>query len=319
MKNFFAALVCLCFVACEQSNEVVDPLSFSVSNLPALPQGAGHYQLWVRYYIFNKVSGENSPLHEGDFLSVGEFNFADDGSLRSLNGGSPEFSLPPGNDPQLLSDICIAVQTPEVLAKANHEEPGSILIGGKFHGDASNAIADLDIAFASGLKTNFSSVSGKCTIVAPTSPPDSNLGVWFVELGSAPTAGLKNLPALPATWKYEGWVVEQVANASPAYYSTGKFARADSADYDGSGPNGGTTGVAYNFPGQDFVRGAFHPNLISTQYTFLVTVEPFPDNSASPFFLHLLKTSPPQSITRTQTLQNVIFTSAPTARIVIRR
>lgn len=316
MKKNLLLVICLWVVACKQSNEVVEPVTFSVTNLPALSQGAGHYQMWVRYYIFNKASGENSPLHEGDFLSVGEFDVGDDGSVRSLSGGTPEFSLPPGNDPQLLSDICIAVQTPEALAKADHEEPGSILIGGKFHGDASNAIADLDITFASGLKSNFLSVSGKCTIVAPTSPPDSNSGVWFVESSSAATAGLKNLPALPATWKYEGWVVDQSTNT---YYSTGKFARADSADDDGPGVNAGTTGAGYNFPGEDFVRGAFHPNLTSTQYIFLVTVEPYPDNSASPFFLHLMKTSPPLAVTRTQSLQNIMSTSAPTARIAIRR
>ncbi len=323
MKYLLAIIVCLSFTACKQSNEVVEPVSVSVSNLPGLPQGAGHYQVWVRYYTFSKVSGENSPQHEGDFLSAGEFNIAGDGSLRSLNGGSPEFSLPPGNDPQLLSDVSISVQTAEALAKANHSEPGSILIGGKFYGDASNAIADLTIAFAGGLKTSFSTASGKCTIVAPTSPADSNSGVWLVELGSSATAGLKNLPALTAQWRYESWVVQSPIAVPPdpvvAYYSTGKFARADSADYDGAGPNGGTAGAGYNFPGQDFVRGTFHPNLTSLGYTFLVTVEPFPDNSPSPFFLHLLKTSTPQTNTRTQTFQNVMSTSAPTARIVIRR
>ncbi len=316
MKVCFTFILCIGFLSCKQTNEVVDPISFSVTNLPALPQGSGHYQMWVRYYIFNKVSGENSPQHEGDFLSVGEFNVADDGSLRSLSGGTPEFSLPAGNDPQLLSDVCVSVQTPGGLAKADHSEPGSILIGGKFYGDASNAIADMNTSFTGGLKSNFSFVSGKCTIVAPTSPPDSNSGVWFVEAGATPTVGLKNLPALPGTWRYEGWIVDQSMNT---YYSTGKFARTDSADYDGPGPNAGTIGAGYNFPGEDFVRGSFHPNLTSTQYAFLVTIEPFPDNSPSPFFLHLLKTSPPLSVTRTQSLQNVMATSAATARISIRR
>ncbi len=309
-------MICLGFAACNQSNEVVDELSFSVTNLPALAPGAGHYQMWVRYILFNKASGENSPLHEGDYISIGEFNVGDDGTPRSLNGESAVFSLPAGHDPQLLSDVVIAVQGPGDLAKVAHEEPGPILIGGKFYGDASTAIADLDMKYTEALKSDFSSVTGRCTITSPTSPPDSNSGIWFVESGSAPTTGLKNLPLLPAAWKYEGWVVDQTSNT---YYSTGKFSRADSADYDGAGPNSDTTGTGYNFPGQDFVRGAFRPDLTSAPYSFRVTVEPFPDNSNSPFFLHLLKTSPPSTVTRTQTLQNVASVSAPSARIVIQR
>ncbi len=316
LNKFSILILCLGVFSCKQTSEVVDPISISVQNLPALPQGAGHYQLWVRYYIFNKVAGENSPQHEGDFLSVGEFTVAGDGAVRSLSGGTPEFALPAGYDPQLLGDMCIAVQAPEGLAKTNHAEPGSILIGGKVYGDASNAIADLNLSFAGGLKSNFVSVSGKCTIVAPTSPADSNAGVWFVNAGSAPTTGLVNLPVLPTTWKYEGWVVDQSTNT---YHSTGKFARPDSADYDGAGPNAGSAGAAYNFPGEDFVTGTFHPNLTQSKFTFLVTIEPFPDNSPAPFFLQVLKTTPPLSVTRTQAFQNTISTSAPSARIAIRR
>lgn len=322
MKYFFVAIVCFFLAACKQTNEVVEPVSVSITNLLALPQGAGHYQMWVRYFIFNKVSGENSPQHEGDYMSAGEFNVGEDGILRSPDGSTARFSLPPGNDPQLLADVCISVQQSEGLAKVSHSEPGSILIGGNFYGDASNAIADLNMGFEEALKANFSSASGKCTIVAPTSPTDSNSGVWFVEPGSPVTAGLKNLPALPTRWRYEGWVVQSPVVVPPlpqvTYYSTGKFGRADSADYDGAGPNKGTSGPGYNFPGQDFVTGAFRLNLTSLGVTFMVTIEPFPDNSSSPFFLHLLTTSQ-QSAGRTQTLQNIISASAPTARVVIRR
>ena len=109
------------------------------------------------------------------------------------------------------------------------------------------------------------------------------------------------------------------------YYSTGKFARADSADYDGPGSgSGGGTGL--NFPGQDFINGApSRPNLSTSRYVIRITIEPYPDNSPGPFFLILLSSDIPiqsrnQSAKRlTVDMQNVISSRLPTAHIEIAR
>jgi hypothetical protein len=98
-------------------------------------------------------------------------------------------------------------------------------------------------------------------------------------------------------------------------YSTGRFARADSADLDGAGPYRGP-GTPINFPGQDFVLGAVRLSLVDTGFTFMVTVEPDPDNSSDPFFVKVLSA---RSGGRSVTFQNVAANSLPTARVVVER
>jgi hypothetical protein len=317
MKKILGILVCCGLLSCEQSNEVVEDITLTVVNLPPLKSGEGHYQLWATFFQFNKTSGANSPDHEGEFVSLGEFNVTSEGTLQGVNGETPDFKIPAGNNTQLLQDVIIAVQVDH--DNLNHSEPGSVVIGGKFYGDAATATADMAIEYADAFGATFTPASGKCTIVAPTSPADSNSGVWFVESTSPLSVGLKALPKLPSFWKYEGWVIEQF-NGQTTWYSTGKFARADSADLDGAGLTKGP-GTPFNFPGQDYIQPPFKPDLTQNRYSFAVTIEPSPDNSSSPFFLTLLKANasrvPVQS--RTVTLQNVMYSSAPTAHLVIRR
>ncbi len=312
MRRLLATLLCLWLASCVQTNEVVEQISLSVQNLPPLQNA--YYQLWVTFYQFNIPTGGDAPQHEGEYESVGAFTVAEDGSLRGLSGGAAAFRLPPGTNAQLLKDIVISVQTAET------EQPQSIIMGGPIQGDAVTASASLDIAYADAFRTNFASASGVCTITSPTSPSDSNSGVWFVQLGSPLSAGLQNVPLLPGAWRYEGWVLQPVAGGQIRYISTGKFSRADSADHDGAGPYAGSAGPAFNFPGQDFIQGMRIPSLLEPGYAFMVTLEPEPDNSTQPFFLTLLKSQPAgASAPRTQTLDNVIQAVAPRGKIVIRR
>ncbi len=326
MRNLLVLLAVFLTTSCNQTNEaVVDPMgriTLTVSNLPPLEHG--YYELWGTFFDFNKPGGGDSPLHEGEFISFGKFAVGQDGSVQGLKGGAALLRVPAGRNPQLLKDIVIAIQNEhhDVLNKTgNDEEPGSIIIGGPFRGNAGEATADLNMAYADAFRTDFSSVTGRCLIVSPTSPSDSNSGIWFVESGSTLTAGLKNLPALRSEWRYEGWVVDKDAQPSVAWYSTGKFMRADSADYDGAGPGRGT-GTGYNFPGQDFITGnPSRPDFSSGRYRFEITIEPFPDNSAAPFYLKLLSSEhlsiPVQG--RVRTLTNVMRNHAPTARLSVQR
>ncbi len=326
MKRFVALLLSVLFVSCEQTNESVDQsasrISLTVQNLP--PLDGGHYQLWGTFFQVNKSAGPNSPQHEGEYVSFGEFMIATDGTIEGLDGGRPEFKLPANADPQLLRDVVITIQNEHGLAGIQHTEPGSIVMGGAFRGDPAMAVADLGMAYADAFNANLETSSGKCTIIAATSPTDSNFGVWFIESASTVTAGLRNFPMLPDEWRYEGWLVDKVrpTGEPPKYYSTGRFMMPDSADYDGAGQYSDTTRSGFNFPGQDFVRDPLRLDLtISNRFYFMVTIEPYPDNSANPCFLKLLTTEtlsiPPQG--RTLTLQNVMSSVAPRGKVVVNR
>lgn len=312
MKRTLAAVACLALFSCTQTNEVVERVSLSTENLQPLTNG--YYQLWVTFYQFNRTAPGDAPQHEGEYVSVGTFTVTSDGGLRAVGGGPLAFQLPHGANTQLLKDAVISVQT------ENTEQPQSILMGGSFRGDAVSATATFDIAYADAFGTTFASAGGVCTIVAPTSPPDSNSGVWFVHLGSTPSAGLTNLPVLPQGWRYEGWVLQPITGGGYRALSTGTFVRADSADFDGAGPFAGNAGAPFNFPGQDFVRGAVILNLLSSGLVFKVSIEPSPDNSPEPFPLTLLQSdSIGATPTRVQTLRNVIAVVAPKGKLIIQR
>ena len=109
---------------------------------------------------------------------------------------------------------------------------------------------------------------------------DENSGVWWIDPTGGPSAGL-SLPALPAGWEYEGWVV---INGMPL--STGKFAMVDAADKSAAYSGSDATGPA--FPGEDLVSnapmGLSFPTDLAGQ-TVVISVEPCPDNSAAPFLL----------------------------------
>jgi len=314
MKKMLFLLAGLIAVSCNEKNEIVAPyvarVSLTVQNLPHLE--SGHYQLWAKFVLFNKQAGGDAPLHDDGYQSLGEFNVREsDGAIVGADGGTVRFALPADRDPQLLTDVAIAVQPPEIVTfKVQHEEVGPILLAGKFHGTAATAAADLSVLHTDALQTQFTALSGRCSITCPTSPADSNNGVWFVNLGPPISPGLQGLPSLPTQWKYEGWVV-----SGGQAYSTGRFARADSADLDGAGPYRGP-GTPINFPGQDFVLGAVRLSLVDTGFTFMVTVEPDPDNSSDPFFVKVLSA---RSGGRSVTFQNVAANSLPTARVVVER
>jgi hypothetical protein len=335
LNYVLSVLLCAIVTGCKKDNETVAPapvtpvVSVAVSNLPQLVTNEGHYQVWASFTIFSKQGGVNSPLHDSGFVSLGEFTIGPDGhSLVDPDSGGPaHFSIPSGQNVQLLNNVIIAIQTPEAgLAKVLHEEPGSTLIGARFVGTQSLAVADLNVAYQDAFGTDFASVTGKYTLTAPTSvPADSNSGVWFYQPLPTPAASLQHLANLKGHWTYEGWVLDK---SDTTYYSTGKFARADSADYDGTGPGSGG-GVGLSFPGQDFITGNGgtlpRPNLSSSRYAIRISIEPNPDNSPNPFFLTLLSSDIPgpnriQNATGlTLDMQNVISSRLPTAHITVAR
>ena len=299
------------FIGCNETNELIENVKLTVANLPALKETEGHYQIWVSFTTFAKVGANASPQHDSGFVSLGEFNVDANGLAVGRDGNPARIKLPEGRNLQLLSDVVITVQR-----NGQNQDRGPAIIGGRFRGDASRAIATLDMSYADAFGSDFAAVSGKYAIMAPTSPADSNSGVWFVDRTPGLVPGLLNLSPL-REWTYEGWVVDRLDPDHPRYYSTGKFLRANIADFDSAGSGRGS-GAGLNFPGQDFINGVpSKPDLTLSRYSFMITVEPSPDNSPDPFFLQLLTSVSPSPAA--STLYNVIQTHAPQATVTIAR
>ena len=114
-----------------------------------------------------------------------------------------------------------------------------------------------------------------------------NSGVWWLDPSTGPGPAL-NLPTLPTGWNYEGWAV---IGGTPV--STGTFTSASGVD-DSDTFSGTTGGPA--FPGEDFLNNApsgitFPTDLAGA--TIVISVEPNPDNSTTPFLLKpLVGTAP---------------------------
>jgi hypothetical protein len=149
------------------------------------------------------------------------------------------------------------------------------LLAGDFAGAAREA--SLGIAHAAALGSDLSSASGSFFLATPTSESldDEAQGLWWVQLVDGVPQPDLVLPALPAGWVYEGWVV---IGGNPV--STGRFSSADMADADAAGPAAGPLG-APPYPGQDFIN----PPRALPGGAAVISVEPEPDNSPAPFTL----------------------------------
>ena len=147
-------------------------------------------------------------------------------------------------------------------------------------GDFSGNSASLSVAHGSALATDFASSIGSYLIATPTDGSNTNetSGIWFLN-PIGPSQSLE-LPSLPGSWEYEGWVV-----INGTAVSTGKFTNA--SDADSGNPFSGNLS-APPFPGEDFLQnapsGLIFPTDLS-EATVVISVEPIPDNSVAPFAL----------------------------------
>jgi hypothetical protein len=173
-------------------------------------------------------------------------------------------------------------------------------------GDFSGGMAELTIAHAAAFGQDFSAAKARYMLAVQTSTAHVNplSGIWFQDPDGRP--GL-DLPALPAGWRYEGWVVMQ-----DQWLSTGKFERGDAADQSAQF-SGALPGPA--FPGEDFLtnapQGLTFPTDLSS-HKVVITVEPVPDNSAEPFFLKPLFT-----VTPVHPFDHAVYTMSNQAEITL--
>lgn len=161
----------------------------------------------------------------------------------------------------------------------NDPAPSDVhILAGDFSGNSVNLTVD----HSSAIGTDFTAATGDYILATPTDGAmntDENSGLWWLNPGTGPGAGL-SLPTLPAGWIYEGWVV---IDGQPI--STGRFSSAEGSD-DLSVYSGTTAGPP--FPGEDFLQnapaGLTFPVDLSGK-TAVISVEPVPDNSEAPFLL----------------------------------
>jgi len=145
----------------------------------------------------------------------------------------------------------------------------------------------INASVTSNVIADFSSVSGTYILATPTdgaNNTDEFSGVWFLDNSSGSAVTGLSLPTLAQGWKYEGWAV---INGIPV--STGTFTDASMADENAAtSPYKGASSNGPGYPGEDYLQNAPSGLTFPTDLkgmTIVVSVEPFPDNSASPFTL----------------------------------
>lgn len=157
------------------------------------------------------------------------------------------------------------------------EPAATKILSGTFSGDSATVNSNAMVG-------DFGTSTGTYILATPTDTDDTNeeSGVWFLDNSSGSAMAGLDLPTLSDGWKYEGWVV-----MNEMAISTGTFTDPASADdnaatsvYKGDDNDGPS------FPGEDYLQNppsglTFPTDLKGT--TIVISVEPYPDNNASPF------------------------------------
>lgn len=289
IKFLFIILIIIAgFTGCSDNTTTSPPgetnnLTLNISGLEDLGSSA-IYEGWI--------------IVGGSPVSTGVFSVNSNGMLSQSS-----FSV----NTSELNNATKFVLTIEPMPDPSPDPSGVKIIAGDFSGNTAN----LTIGDSSAIANDFLSSTGIYILATPTNGQNTNelSGVWFLELNSVPQQGLF-LPLLPPQWEYEGWVVIPGQSA----LSTGKFTDPNAQDQ--AAPYSGTM-PGPPFPGEDLLMNAppgftFPTNLQGA--TFVITVEPVPDNSTSPFFLKPLRaTAPPDAMDHTNyPMDNIASMNNPT-------
>lgn len=253
LKLVYVSIVIVFFAACDDNETIPTSgeLTIDLTGLEAL----GDDYVYEGWLIVN-----GSPVSTGTFSSV----------------SFPQ-SFTVGIDD--LNSATTFVLSIEPAVDADPAPAATKLLAGDFSGNSASVSS-------TGIVADFSNAWGKYILATPTDADDSNeaSGVWFLDNSSGSAAVGLGLPTLTDGWKYEGWVV---LNGTPV--STGTFTDPASGDDNAAtSPYKGASGNGPGFPGEDYVVGSaagvdFPTDLKGA--TIVVSVEPYPDNSAAPFAL----------------------------------
>jgi len=239
------------------------PSSNLTLNLNGLePLGGGyHYEGWAIL---------------GAPVSTGKFNVGNGSQLVDLNGTAISGNtFATGVNLSTATAIVITIEPP---GDTNAVPAATKYLGG----NVSGGNASLGVGHTAALGNDFAGAAGKYILATPTNGNDTNenSGIWFLSLATGSPAQGLSLPALPAGWRYEGWVV---IAGSPV--TTGTFV--DPAAGDQSAPYSDNQS-APPFPGEDFLLNAPSPLAFPTDIAngrAVISIEPDPDPSTAPFTL----------------------------------
>ncbi len=283
----FGIACMMMFWSCSSDDSVPGPsnsdLTVSISGLEDLGTGYA-YEGWII------VSG--APVSTGTFTVDGS------GTLSQTT-----FSM----DAISLTAATMFVLSIEPAPDSDPSPAATKILSGAFSGTG----ATLSTATVG---ADFTSSTGKYIVATPTGTGASEeefSGIWFLDNSSgAPAVGL-DLPTLEAGWKYEGWVV---INGTPV--TTGAFTSLDAAD-DSAPFSGANSGPP--FPGEDFLTNAPSGLVFPTDIrgmTAVISVEPDPDNSDSPFTLKPLAGGIPAALSGSpESLNNNVSASFPSGTV----
>jgi hypothetical protein len=194
-------------------------------------------------------------------VSLGQFRVTADGELRDLlDEGSPVFA------PAIPFDLSGALAVTIAVEQIAAEERGPVLVAGDVVSDAGGGRAACAPGHPLALGVDLGAAAGSFILASPTDLRDDNEthGVWFTDPAGEPALAL---PAISGGWLYGGWIF-----AEGHSITLGHFARPDSADLDGPGPEAWPGGQGYGAPGSDFV--VFGMDLAAGGVGVFITLEP---------------------------------------------
>lgn len=267
--GFFAAS--LLFTSCSDEDSASD----SGSNYNLELSLTGLENLGDDYLYEGWVIVDGSPV------STGVFSVDDSGTLSDT-----EFNIDADN----LAVATNFVLSIEPVVDTDPAPSATKMLIASFDGNIATVTANVVPGINEGVDADFSSVAGTYFLRTPTdevvpgNPNNGNdeNGIWFGSPGAPPTANFEGMPELELAsgWRYEGWVV---VDGLPI--STGTFTSFDEVD---SGNE--FSGTEYNMgppvPGEDFFlnepSGVTFPLDVRGK-TAVISLEPYPDNSAAPF------------------------------------
>ncbi len=250
------AIVCLLgvFTSCGDDKDETKSLTLALNGLTNLGDDFT-YEGWI--------------MVDGTPKTTGVFDVDDAGSLSKSS-----FDL----DATDLESATAFILTIEPKPDSDPSPSKVHILAGDFSGNS----ASVTTGHGAALGDDFTSSTGGFILATPTDGMNNNenSGVWFLDISSgSPAVGL-GLPTLPEGWNYEGWAV---IDGTPV--STGTFTKLDQVD---DADPFSSTNPGPPFPGEDFLinapSGLTFPTDLSGA-TIVISVEPVPDNSPSPFVL----------------------------------
>lgn len=293
-KILFTLLaVTVAFYSCDDDDDNTGNLTLDISGLSNL--GDGYlYEGWV--------------IVDGSPVSTGTFSVNDEGVLSATS-----FEM----DAAMLAVATTFVLSIEPSPDTDASPSATKILGGDFSGTSASA----SIMHAAAFGTGFSGVTGGYILATPTTTVDTDeaSGVWFLDNSSgSPAIGLTNLPDLSnqTGWTYEGWAV---IGGTPV--STGTFNTAAGFDDNATTTSfKGDDGDGPAFPGEDFIQNAPTGMTFPTDLkgaTIVVSIEPVPDNSTSPFVLKPLAGEVPAALANHtfQTMDNIASSTYPSGTV----